>query len=186
VDWTVMKPRADQPLGAEAPEAVAEALRKVMDPATALPPSQRLNKLLERARLKLQSISVDYAAAVRSYEAFTTSIDVAGIKLLAGELETQATRQSVRTQWLKDLLRDANRLASLKLGDLFEGSKDSYKVMGNWEELRGQSTQIRTLLRSALRELAPPPVPVMPSVEAPAKAASVSPEEQPVSVGAPK
>ncbi len=185
-DWRVMKPRADQPLGAETPEAVAEALRKVMDPSSALPPSQRLNKLVERARVKLQSLTLDYAAAARSYQAFITSIDVAGIKALAAQVEAHAGKPAARPQWLADLLRDANGLAGLEIDDLFEGSKDSYKVLGNWEELRGKSTVVRTLLRAALQELAPPPVTVTPSVEGPKATVPQAPAEVPVSVGSPK
>lgn len=189
IDWAVMKPRADQPVGTEPPEKVAEALRGAMDPAHALPPSQRLNQLLERARRKLESLTLDYAAALRSYQAFTTSIDIDSIKALAQEVEHLAAKRGERAQWLRDLLRDAALIARLSLGDLFEGSKDSYKVLGNWEDLRGKSTQVRTLLRAALQELSPPTIPVEPGASP--KAAAISPmsaagETHPVPVGASK
>lgn len=161
-EWATMVPRADQPLGGEPPERVVQALRAVMDPGGQLPPSPRLEQLLARARRKLEALTLDYDAAQRSYRAFLTSIDVEGIQALASQVQSLTEARGKRPQWLKDLLRDADRLAGLRLADLFEGAKDAYKVRGNWEELRGRSNAVRTLLATALHELAPPAVPVEP------------------------
>jgi hypothetical protein len=133
-----------------------------MEAGAPLPSSPRLDGLLARARRKLEALNADYATAQRSQRAFLTSIDVEGIRKLASQVQALADQRGERPQWLRDLLRDAERIQGLGLADLFEGAKDAYKVRGNWEELRGRSSNVRTLLSAALRELTRPTVVVEP------------------------